>query len=170
MRLHRLALESDFVSQNLHKWIDLIFGYKQRGPEAETAHNVFHYLSYEGAVDLDKITDEVDRCAAESHIQNFGQTPCQLLVKEHHPQRLLASDTWQPLIYDVSSLFLDSLDLAYIISPRLTNFVYFFLDFGSKALEVPQAETTVWWHREWNRSRGGSQYSSADGIHTRPLR
>ncbi|MEM7559510.1 MAG: BEACH domain-containing protein, partial [Planctomycetota bacterium] len=75
VRLHRLALESEYVSQNLHRWIDLIFGYKQRGPEAETAHNVFHYLSYEGAVDLDQITDEVDRNAAESHIQNFGQTP-----------------------------------------------------------------------------------------------
>lgn len=102
VRLHRLALESDFVSQNLHKWIDLIFGYKQRGPEAETAHNVFHYLSYEGAVDLDQITDEVDRNAAESHIQNFGQTPCQLLVKDPHPPRLPRSDIWQPLIIDVS--------------------------------------------------------------------
>jgi hypothetical protein len=48
IRINREALESDIVSQNLHKWIDLIFGYKQRGPEAEKAFNIFYYLTYEG--------------------------------------------------------------------------------------------------------------------------
>lgn len=33
------ALESDIVSSNLHHWIDLIFGYKQKGEEALKAHN-----------------------------------------------------------------------------------------------------------------------------------
>ena len=44
---HREALECEYVSRHLHEWIDLIFGYKQRGPEAEKAINVFRYLSYE---------------------------------------------------------------------------------------------------------------------------
>lgn len=35
----RNALESNWVSENLHNWIDLIFGYKQRGEEAEKANN-----------------------------------------------------------------------------------------------------------------------------------
>jgi len=33
--------------------------YKQRGPPAAEAHNVFFYLTYEGAVDIDSIADEV---------------------------------------------------------------------------------------------------------------
>lgn len=42
--------ESEYVSQHLHDWIDLIFGYKQSGPEAEKALNVFLKYSYEGKV------------------------------------------------------------------------------------------------------------------------
>ena len=79
INLHRKALESDYVSEHLNEWIDLIFGYKQQGPEAEKALNVYMYCSYEGAIDLDAITDPIARHATEGMISNFGQTPMQLL-------------------------------------------------------------------------------------------
>lgn len=48
INIHAQALESEYVSSHLHEWIDLIFGYKQRGSEAEKAMNVFNHYSYEG--------------------------------------------------------------------------------------------------------------------------
>uniref|UniRef100_A0A8C5G7W0 Neurobeachin n=1 Tax=Gouania willdenowi TaxID=441366 RepID=A0A8C5G7W0_GOUWI len=86
IRINRMALESEFVSCQLHQWIDLIFGYKQRGPEAVRALNVFHYLTYEGSVNLDSITDTVLREATEAQIQNFGQTPSQFAYEPHPPR------------------------------------------------------------------------------------
>uniref|UniRef100_A0A8B9H1Z2 Neurobeachin a n=1 Tax=Astyanax mexicanus TaxID=7994 RepID=A0A8B9H1Z2_ASTMX len=96
VRINRMALESEFVSCQLHQWIDLIFGYKQRGPEAVRALNVFHYMSYEGSVNLDTITDlqlrEVRHThtqflsSMEAQIQTFGQVPSQLLIEPHPPR------------------------------------------------------------------------------------
>ncbi|XP_072831947.1 lipopolysaccharide-responsive and beige-like anchor protein isoform X1 [Vicugna pacos] len=86
VRINRLALESEFVSCQLHQWIDLIFGYKQQGPEAVRALNVFYYLTYEGAVNLNAITDPVLREAVEAQIRSFGQTPSQLLIEPHPPR------------------------------------------------------------------------------------
>ncbi|XP_063739788.1 lipopolysaccharide-responsive and beige-like anchor protein isoform X2 [Eleginops maclovinus] len=86
VRINRLALESEFVSCQLHQWIDLIFGYKQQGPEATRALNVFYYLTYEGAVNLSSINDPMLREAVESQIRSFGQTPCQLLIEPHPPR------------------------------------------------------------------------------------
>lgn len=39
IKKNREALECPFVSERLHHWIDLIFGYKQRGHEAWKADN-----------------------------------------------------------------------------------------------------------------------------------
>jgi hypothetical protein len=86
IKLHREALESDYVSEQIHNWVDLVFGYKQQGEEAAKHLNVFHYLSYEGAVDMDKILDIVEKQSTISIIHNFGQTPKQLF-KKPHPKR-----------------------------------------------------------------------------------
>ncbi|KAJ5223640.1 hypothetical protein N7468_008182 [Penicillium chermesinum] len=83
---HREALESPYVSENLHHWIDLVFGSKQKGEAAIEAVNVFHHLSYKGAKDLDAIDDPMERLATIGIIHNFGQTPHQVFQKPHPPR------------------------------------------------------------------------------------
>eukprot|EP01134_Creolimax_fragrantissima_P006171 CFRG6171T1 len=93
IRKHRQALESPYVSAHIHQWIDLVFGYKQVGEDAQKAMNVFHHLSYEGAVDIDQISDPVLRQAVIGIINNFGQTPRQVFKKPHPSRKLTTGAT-----------------------------------------------------------------------------
>ena len=83
VRMHRKALESAHVTAHLHEWVNLVFGYQQKGPAGAAAHNIFYFLTYEGAIDLDAIEDETMRASYEAQICEFGQTPSQLLDKPH---------------------------------------------------------------------------------------
>lgn len=84
--LHRKALESDYVSQHLHEWIDLIWGFKQRGPEALAAHNVYDSALFETVwqerTDLKK--EEI-----ESYLKLVGQLPPQLFTTPHPARNIL---------------------------------------------------------------------------------
>ncbi|XP_055300472.1 WD repeat and FYVE domain-containing protein 3 isoform X2 [Sitodiplosis mosellana] len=93
IRVHRQALECDYVSQNLHAWIDLIFGCKQQGNAAVDATNVFHHLFYEGNVDIYNIDDPLKKNATIGFINNFGQIPKQLFKKPHPCKKMSSSRT-----------------------------------------------------------------------------
>lgn len=58
VKLMREALESDYVSRNLHKWIDLIFGCKQRGQAAIENDNLFYHVTYEGSINNNLIKSQ----------------------------------------------------------------------------------------------------------------
>jgi hypothetical protein len=107
VRIHREALECRLVSENLHEWIDLIFGFKQRGLGAEEALNVFIHLTYDGEVDVDAITDPIMRDATIAQINNFGQTPSKLFGKPH-PKKiipdLLRRSPTDSLVVDANAL------------------------------------------------------------------
>jgi WD40 repeat protein len=81
----REALESEIVSSQLHLWIDLIFGFKQRGPAAEAEDNLFYYLTYSDGVD-ESAFDPERVIALQSQIAEYGQTPRQLF-SHRHPSR-----------------------------------------------------------------------------------
>lgn len=65
VRRHREALESEHVSLRLHRWVDLVFGCRQRPPAlnggqrgAVESCNVFFHLTYPGAVDLPRLREQ----------------------------------------------------------------------------------------------------------------
>ncbi|KAL0241014.1 hypothetical protein GEMRC1_006250 [Eukaryota sp. GEM-RC1] len=87
IRINRAALESDYVSSQIHHWIDLIFGYQQRGNDATTVYNRYKPHCYY-SMNFEKIKDKRSKRSLMNAIREFGQIPIQLFYKPH-PQKYL---------------------------------------------------------------------------------
>jgi Beige/BEACH domain/PH domain associated with Beige/BEACH/Concanavalin A-like lectin/glucanases superfamily len=110
---HRKALEGPYVSSHLHEWIDLIFGFKQKGVQAENYLNKFCSITYEDSyksllqkgMELDTLQGYVEQ------IVHFGQTPVQLF-KSSHPAKELKSKVFD--VYERWKINPNSIELEEI--------------------------------------------------------
>jgi hypothetical protein len=85
--LMRKAMESDYVSANLNHWIDLVWGYKQRGPEAMKSFNVYKSDLYDSIWTSATLSDPLRRGEIEAAMMHVGQIPPQMFTKRH-PSRI----------------------------------------------------------------------------------
>ena len=82
-KMNKKALESQFVSQHINEWIDLIFGYKRTGSEAEKSYNCLKDIFS----NFDPKKDEEEMVEAKiNELCEMGIDPVQLFTKSH-PKR-----------------------------------------------------------------------------------
>jgi hypothetical protein len=79
-------LESEEVNKNINKWFDLIFGYKQKGKEAEAAFNIFIPSSYDN-FDIEKEATSPDQKIYYLRLTEFGLTPHQIIFKKFNKRK-----------------------------------------------------------------------------------
>jgi WD40 repeat protein len=108
---------------------------------------VFYYLTYEGAVDMDAIEDEGQRRATEAQINNFGQTPSQLIKKKAHAKRnandfvAVRSIFATPKQLQAYFLQVASSPLAYIGIPETNLPTLLYLGVTDRIITVDQERT-----------------------------
>lgn len=83
----RQYLENETVSYNLHSWIDLIFGAKQRGNEAKDVNNIFMSFTYG---DMIKVNENTAKQNKEYYYRlvEFGLIPKQLFISSLESRKL----------------------------------------------------------------------------------
>jgi factor associated with neutral sphingomyelinase activation len=92
--INRAALESNYVSKNLHKWIDLIFGYKQDGEIALASNNLFYNLTYEDYCSKFEFNENLQientlkKQAFIAQISEYGQVPKKLFNNQHDNKKI----------------------------------------------------------------------------------
>ena len=79
----KTSLEGEIASSQISQWIDLIFGYKQKGKDAEIAKNLFWKHTYEDEIDIENKKPNDEDYEVLIRKVEFGQTPSQIFTKPH---------------------------------------------------------------------------------------
>ena len=96
IQINRAALESPIVSQNLPRWIDMIFGITSRGEQALKISNVFNPLYFDDGILEDVNGDENRKLFRTEFAACFGQAPHQIFKKKNHPERAVVERILKP--------------------------------------------------------------------------
>lgn len=75
--------ENKNTSDGIHKWIDLIFGFKQRGEAAIDSINLYPSITYEDGVDMDNPDNQAIKGSLVVQAYNYGQCPTQIFNEPH---------------------------------------------------------------------------------------
>lgn len=115
IKKHKSFLEHKIVSENIHHWIDLIFGYNQL-IKTKDSLNVYPKYTYEQEVNLEK---KIEKCFKRgedennilfkirnkiSLILNFGQTPHKILEEKHPKKEFLVKESKSDIYTIVSDM------------------------------------------------------------------
>lgn len=136
----RKALESDICSGMINNWIDLIWGYKQRGKDAIEANNTFNPQMYDSIWEDE--SSELSAAENECILMHCGQIPPQLF-KTKHPLKNINEKSTSPFssVYTIQAEKGKSVVYAHLeplqnyqykiteIDPLGTLIIYF-IDFG----------------------------------------
>ena len=93
------GLEGEYVNKNIWNWIDLIFGYKQKGKEALKIKNIYTSSSYIENINYET---EQDKTSLMTSIE-FGLIPIQLFSKELNSKLIKKSKSHHPFMFTSSS-------------------------------------------------------------------
>ena len=97
-------------SNNLEKWIDLIFGFNSRGQNAINYKNLFYPTTY----GIKSILSS-DEKAFDTMMRCFGQTPTQIF-KENHPSRSTVFSQRKPILLESKNIYYQKVTTDYFYS------------------------------------------------------